>query len=150
MNGGKFQDTTRVIGFAGELHEIKRLRPLLNAYAQANKVRPSTLLIVGDVRAGEDTQMVEEFKRSYPDIQMIVTGFVSPNDLPVYYSLMDVFVQPALRDGLPNTLLKAMACGKAVIGTPVSGIVEAVTDCKNGRLVSTNNAENWQAQSMNY
>ena len=70
---------------------------------------------------------------------MIVTGFISPADLPSYYSLMDVFVQPSLRDGLPNALLEAMACGKAVIGTPVGGIIDAVVDCKNGRLVSTNN-----------
>jgi glycosyltransferase involved in cell wall biosynthesis len=54
---------------------------------------------------------------------------------------MDVFVQPSLRDSLPNALLEAMACGRAEIGTSASGIPDAVTDCENGRLVSTNNAE---------
>lgn len=52
---------------------------------------------------------------------------------------MDVFIQTSLRDGLPNALLEAMACGKAVIGTHVGGILDAFTDCENGRLVSTNN-----------
>ena len=134
-------ETPRVIGFAGELRAKKGLRPLLSAYAQVNKKNPAKLLIVGDVRAGEDRQFFEEFKLSHPSAQIIVTGFVSPNDLPAYYSLMDVFVQPSLRDGLPNALLEAMACEKPVIGTPVGGIVDAITDCENGKLVSTNNAE---------
>jgi glycosyltransferase involved in cell wall biosynthesis len=53
---------------------------------------------------------------------------------------MDIFVQPSLRDGLPNSLLEAMACERPVIGTPVGGIPDAVTDCENGRLVRTNDA----------
>jgi glycosyltransferase involved in cell wall biosynthesis len=97
-------------------------------------------LIVGDVRAGEDKQQLEEFKLSHPNVQVIVTGFVSHRDLPAYYSLMDVFVQPSLRDGLPNSLLEAMACERAVVGTPVGGIYDAVSDCGNGRLVRANDA----------
>ena len=134
------EEATRVIGFAGELREKKGLRPLLNAYAQVNGGHPAILLIVGDVRAGEDRQHVEEFKLSHPNAQILVTGFVPHTDLPAYYSLMDIFVQPSLRDGLPNALLEAMACEQAVIGTPIGGIPDAVTDCENGRLVRANDA----------
>jgi len=141
VSEGNRKGTARVIGFVGELREKKGLRPLLSAYTQVNKRMPSTLLIVGDIRAGEDKQIFEDFQRSHPDMHMIVTGFISHSDLPAYYSLIDVFVLPSLRDGLPNALLEAMACGKAVIGTPVGGILDAVTDCENGRFVSTNNAE---------
>ena len=133
--------TARVIGFAGELREKKGLRPLLSAYAQVTRKDPATLLIVGDVRAGEDMQTFQEFKLSNPQAQLVVTGFVSPNDLPSYYALMDIFVQPSLRDGLPNALLEAMACEKPVLATPVGGIVDAVLDCRNGRVVSTNNVD---------
>jgi glycosyltransferase involved in cell wall biosynthesis len=140
INGDRPGTTARVIGFVGELREKKGLRPLLSAYAQVNKVNAATLLIVGDVRAGEDRQLFEEFKRSHPNAQILVTGFLPHHDLPAYYSLMDIFVQPALRDGLPNALLEAMACERAVIGTPVGGIPDAIVDCENGRLVSTNNA----------
>jgi glycosyltransferase involved in cell wall biosynthesis len=141
INEGKVKETSRTIGFAGELREKKGLRPLLSAYAQVIAQSPATLLIVGNVRPGEDKQVFEEFKLSDPTAQVIVTGFVSPNDLPAYYSLMDVFVQPSLRDGLPNALLEAMACEKAIIATPVGGILDAVTDCENGKLVSTNDAD---------
>jgi glycosyltransferase involved in cell wall biosynthesis len=137
---GKVDEPARVIGFAGELREKKGLRSLLSAYAQINKKNPATLLIVGDIRARADKQSFEELKLSDPKARIVVTGFVSPKDLPAYYSLMDIFVQPSLRDGLPNALLEAMACEKAVIGTPVGGILDAVTDCENGRLVSTSDA----------
>jgi glycosyltransferase involved in cell wall biosynthesis len=140
INGDTPGTTASVIGFVGELREKKGLRPLLSAYAQLNKVNPATLLIVGDVRAGEDKQIFDEFKRSHPNAQILVTGFLPHHDLPAYYSLMDIFVQPSLRDGLPNALLEAMACERAVIGTPVGGIPDAIVDCENGRLVSTNHA----------
>jgi glycosyltransferase involved in cell wall biosynthesis len=67
--------------------------------------------------------------------------------MPAYYSLMDIFVQPSLRDGLPNALLEAMACEIPVIASPVGGIVDAVINCRNGRLVSTKNADEW-AEAM--
>jgi len=138
INGGQVAESTRVIGFAGELREKKGLHPLLRAYAHVNKQKPATLLIVGDIRAGEDRRIFNDFRLANPEAQIVITGFVSPNDLPSYYSLMDVFVHPSLRDGLPNALLEAMACEKAVIGTAVGGIVDAVTDCENGKLVPVN------------
>jgi glycosyltransferase involved in cell wall biosynthesis len=133
--------TPPVIGFAGELREKKGLSPLLSAYAQIKRKHPAILLIVGDIRAGEDRQWFEEYKQVHPDMQIIVTGFVPRNDLPAYYSLMDVFVQPSLRDGLPNALLEAMACEKAIVGSAVGGMADAIIDCENGRLVASNHVE---------
>jgi glycosyltransferase involved in cell wall biosynthesis len=39
------------------------------------------------------------------------------------------------RDGIPNVLVEAMACGVPVVTTPVSGIPELVRDGENGLLV---------------
>jgi len=128
----------RVIGFAGELREKKGLTVLLRSYAQVNKDQPITLLIVGDVRAGEDKKSFDDLKSSIPNSKIIVTGHVSNNDLPSYYSLMEVFVHPSLRDGMPNALLEAMACEKPVIATPVGGVLDVVSDCENGRIVAVN------------
>jgi len=124
-----------VVGFVGELRAKKGLKTLLSAYAQINKKQPVALLIVGEVRAGEDRQTFDEFKQTNPKAKMIVTGYISPSDLPAYYSLIDVFVHPSLRDGMPNAVLEAMACEKAVIVTSVGGIVEIVQDCNNGLII---------------
>ena len=128
----------RVIGFVGELREKKGLSALLYAYTQVNKTLPAALLIIGDIRAGEDRKVFDEIQASIPNAKIVITGYVSNHDLPSYYSVVDVFVHPSLRDGMPNALLEAMACEKPVIATPVGGVLDVLSDGENGRLVPVN------------
>ncbi len=137
----KVESGNPVIGFVGELREKKGLATLLSAYAQINNKQPASLLIVGDVREGEDKKWFDEFMQSNPNLKIIVTGYISHNDLPAYYSLMDVFVHPSRRDGMPNAVLEAMACGKTVIATPVGGVKDVVVDGVNGLLVNVSDVE---------
>lgn len=130
-----------VIGFVGELREKKGLKTLLNSYALANKAQAAALLIVGEVRAGEDKQVFDEIQLSIPNSKIMVTGMVSYKDMPAYYSLMDVFVHPSLRDGMPNAVLEAMACEKAVIATLAGGIADVLEDNKNGMAIPVNDVE---------
>ncbi|NJC95201.1 MAG: glycosyltransferase family 4 protein [Anaerolineae bacterium] len=131
----------RIIGFVGELREKKGLKTLLSAYAQANKAQPAALLVVGTIRQGADREFFEEFLASNSNLQITITGQISPGDLPAYYALMDVFVHPSLRDGMPNALLEAMACGKAVVATPVGGVSEVIQDRVDGAIVPVNDAD---------
>ena len=96
---------------------------------------------VGEVRAGEDRQIFDEFRAANPNLQIIVTGYISPKSLPTYYSLIDIFVHPSLRDGMPNAILEAMACEKAVVATAVGGVSDVITDRENGLTVPANDAE---------
>jgi len=130
-----------VIGFAGELREKKGLKTLLSAYAQINKKHPATLLIVGEVRKGEDQQIFDGFQTAIPSSRIIVTGPISHKNMPAYYALMDVFVHPSLRDGMPNALLEAMACEKAIVVTPVGGVLEAIEDAENGKIIPVNDID---------
>ena len=132
---------SQILGFVGELREKKGLKTLLSAYALVNKIQPVALLIIGEVRQGEDKKIFDEFQQSNPDSKIIVTGYIAPKDLPAYYSLIDVFVHPSLRDGMPNAVLEAMACGKAVIATHVGGVVDVIKDSENGTTVPANDAE---------
>jgi glycosyltransferase involved in cell wall biosynthesis len=45
------------------------------------------------------------------------------------------------RDGIPNVLVEAMACGLPVVTTGISGIPEVVKDGINGLLIPTENPE---------
>jgi glycosyltransferase involved in cell wall biosynthesis len=128
----------KIIGFVGALREKKGLASLLLAYAQVIKTLPASLLIVGEVRGGEDKKRFDELRSSIPNAKIVVTGYVSNHDLPSYYSVMDVLVHPSLRDGMPNAILEGMACGKTVIATRAGGAMDMLHDGKNGRLVSIN------------
>lgn len=137
----KKEERNFVIGFVGELREKKGMATLLSGYAQLTKKMPACLLIVGEVREGEDKKTLEEFQIANPHLSITVTGHVTHKDLPAYYSLMDVFVHPSLRDGMPNAVLEAMACGKTVIATPVGGVPDVLEDGVNGFFVDTNDAD---------
>ena len=130
-----------IVGFVGELREKKGLKALLNAYAQTNKQLQASLLIVGEVRAGEDKKTFDEFVQDNPNAKVVVTGYISPTDLPAYYSLIDVFIHPSRHDGMPNALLEAMACEKPVIATPVGGILDVVKDGENGIFVPVSDGD---------
>lgn len=92
ISEGREHGAPLVIGFAGALREKKGLRQPLSAYAQITEESPATWLSVGNIRAGTDRQIFEEFRQLHIRARIIVTGYVSPRDLPIYYSLMDVFV----------------------------------------------------------
>ena len=140
-SAGEKEERSLVIGFVGELRRKKGLKTLLSAYAQTNEKLRTSLLIVGEVRAGEDKKTFDEFVQANPTANIVVTGYISPTDLPAYYSLIDVFVQPSQHDGMPNALLEAMACEKPVIATPVGGMLDVVKEGENGLFVSVNDGD---------
>ena len=70
-----------------------------------------------------------------------LTGFVSDEDLPVYYNTADFFVLPSKSgEGLPLVALEAMSCGVPVIATNVGGTSEVMNE-DYGKLVPPNSPE---------
>ena len=70
-----------------------------------------------------------------------LAGFVSDEDLPLYYNAADLFVLPSKSgEGLPLVALEAMACGLPVISTNVGGVREILTR-DYGELVPPNQPE---------
>lgn len=56
-------------------------------------------------------------------------------DVPRFLAAMDLFVLPSHTEGLPLTILEAMAAGRPVVGTAVGGIPEAVRHGETGFVV---------------
>lgn len=65
---------------------------------------------------------------------VIFTGFIPRNQLPLIYQNCDVFCSPTLYEPFGHTILEAMACRKPVIASSVGGIPEILTE-KEGILV---------------
>lgn len=83
------------------------------------------LTIVGD---GPYREKLEQDVKKY-QVENIVKfiGQKNKDELPVYYQTGDIFVFPSKREGMPNAVLEAMACGLPIIMTHCEGSDELVT-----------------------
>jgi glycosyltransferase involved in cell wall biosynthesis len=67
-------------------------------------------------------------------------GSLSQQDLRRYYCAADALVLASSREGWPNVLLEAMACGTPVIATAVGGVPEIVSSGNAGAVVKERSA----------
>lgn len=56
-------------------------------------------------------------------------------DVLPYYRMMDIFVFPSYREGLPNAPLEAAFAGIPTIGYAATGVIDAVLTGETGILV---------------
>lgn len=130
-------DNNIVYGFIGRLNDRKGVNELYNAFDKINsKYINSKLLIVGPAEIANlsDKSIIAKIE-SQPNI--IYVGFQS--DIPLYLSLMDIFVLPTWSEGFGNVFIQAAAMKVPVIGTKALGVQNAVADGFNGILVEIKN-----------
>jgi len=126
-----------VIGFCGELREKKGQQFLLNALTTVRSQRPACLLIIGEVRASQESVLQLYASQQAEHAQrIIITGHLSDSSaVAAHLQLCDVYLQPSLWEGMPNALLEAMACGCCCIASDAGGIPEVITHGENGFIL---------------
>ncbi|HTW08971.1 MAG TPA: glycosyltransferase [Acidimicrobiales bacterium] len=67
--------------------------------------------------------------------QLRLVGAVGQDDMPGYYRENDVFCLPSFAEGVPVVLMEAMATGRPVVATRITGVPELVEDGISGLLV---------------
>ena len=87
--------------------------------------------------------MVEFFRRQHPDLPLRIVPPRPNREMPPFYALADAVILPSLRDGLPNTLLEAMACGRPVVASAVGGLVDVIADGRDGLLLPSRDDDAW-------
>ncbi|MFZ0035218.1 MAG: glycosyltransferase family 4 protein [Sedimentisphaerales bacterium] len=112
--------------FVGRLNEEKNLFNLIEAIAQTGL----TLDIYGK---GNIRNKLEALAKKL-NAKVNFMGVVPNNELPAVLNRYRYFILPSLHEGMPKTLLEAMACGLACIGTDVEGINDIIKDGVNGYL----------------
>jgi teichuronic acid biosynthesis glycosyltransferase TuaC len=117
----------------------KGLRELGEAFGVIAARWPEAwLAVVGD---GPDrAAFVESIRGRGLESRVYTPGARSHSDLPRWLNAADVFVLPSYKEGLPNVVLEAMACGLPVVSTDVGGTGEAVVEGETGYLVPPRSA----------
>lgn len=113
--------------FVGRLSKVKNIYNLIDAVEKAGV----DLDIYG---TGEQEQELKEYVRGR-HVKIRLMGVVPNDSLPNVLNKYKYFILPSLHEGMPKTLLEAMACGLICVGTNVGGISEIIVDRENGYLV---------------
>ena len=119
--------------FTGRLGQRKGVFDLVEAFARVMEQVPSArLACCGDGQVVECRQRVQALGLSR---QVEIPGWIEADALQHLLTEADIFVLPSYDEGLPMSLLEAMAAELAVVTTPVGGIPDLIEDGVNGFLV---------------
>ncbi len=127
-----------IILFMGRLTRIKGLHTLIGA---ARGLERTLLVIAGEGHCKKD--LIKKARRLNAPVRF--EGFLTGAKKIDWLALCDIFAAPSLflpggrSEGLPVSVLEALAAGKPVVASDTGGLNEVITDRCNGLLVPPGN-----------
>lgn len=126
--GSRDKEGVTSLVFAGKIAEKKGVMSLLRAMAllgdekelDMNRIQ---LLLAGSTGNEEEYQMIEGLAEKCP-CKVKFLGRLSQPELAKVYQNSDIFVLPSFFEGIPLTVIEALACGNRVVMTDLPGIKE--------------------------
>lgn len=131
-------DGAPIVGIVANIRPEKNHKLLVRAFARLLAWEPDCHLVFAgaDFMKGEVHHFVDS-----QGLSSSVHFLGARDDIPKLLRLFDVFCLPSEYEGLPLTVLEAMACGVPVVGSRVLGIEEVISNGYNGILVPPNDEE---------
>ncbi len=111
------------IGSTGALTRQKGFTYLLQAVPAVTRAHPEVRFFIAGEGELEEELLRQRDRLGLKD-QVIFLGFRS--DIPELLAAFDIFVLPSLYEGLPVSLVEAMAAGRPIVTTDVDGNCEVI------------------------
>ena len=135
VNDNKFKPDVKKIKYKdkivyiGRLSEEKNLYHLIDALSKTN----IKLDIIGfGILANSIKRKANKAK-----VEVNLLGNIKNENLPGLLNKYKYFILPSKFEGMPKTLLEAMSCGLACVGSNIAGIRDIIDDGENGILCDT-------------
>ncbi len=125
----KYKITRPFIFYTGVWRNHKNLVGLIKAFDLiVNKYKMNYQLVLG----GKEDSYYPEVRQTWEKLNLgdriIRTGFISKEELPLFYNAADIFVIPSFREGFGLIGLEAMACGTPVVSSNKTSLPEILGD----------------------
>ncbi|MFC5970330.1 glycosyltransferase [Halomarina salina] len=115
-----------LVGYIGRHGYEKRLADIVEACERVD--REVTVVIAGD---GPARSSLEDRAEESPlDVRFL--GFLDRDEMPAFYSALDVFGHPSPVETEGLVALEANACGTPVVGVEAGGLADTVRDGETG------------------
>jgi glycosyltransferase involved in cell wall biosynthesis len=125
--------------YVGTWLDRKGVYYLAEAFSLISSRIPGIRLTVAGCLVDEN-EIRSQFPTGVRD-QVCVLPLIERGKMPDLYADHDIFVFPSLMEGMPLTLLEAMASGMPVVTTNTCGMADVVEDGYNGLLVPPADAD---------
>jgi len=110
------------------------------AYSIKKEIPSTKFIMVGDGLLRKKARVL--IKKLDLEEQVILAGW--RNDIALILSALDIFVLTSLWEGLPISVLEAIAAGVPVVATDTGGISEVIDSGKTGYLVASRDRQTMQ------
>lgn len=129
-----------LIVWVGRLVPEKGLMYLFKAMQSvAKEKRNAKLMVIGD--GPLKTRLISWVRKMGLYGRILFLGSLDRAKVAEILSKSSIFAFPSLREGMPLSVLEAMACGLPVVGFNIPGLKDVVEDGRTGLLVPTRNSE---------
>ena len=142
---GKPKERELQIGTAGRLVEVKDLNLFIDVAADVLQEESNVRFrILGDGPLKQ--QLTERVRRLGLADTVVFEGY--REDAHGFYDDIDIYLNTSIHEGLPLSILEAMAKGKPVVAPMVGGIPEIIMDGEEGFLIESRESKEFAAKCL--